>query len=204
MYDNYIRIPPSRIKKFIKAYSNFKFGSTSCQYVASIVCLMAHEIIEIIVEKTLEHNVYTSDLFYLSLAMKDPILLNSILTSALFTKPDNIFLGKMFVNYIHMIRKDVIQEFIVHPSDIQIRLSKQLKMVISAMIHEHLLKLLDLINHYMVFSSKKVVNQNIILTIYSLWMKTMNTPDEIISVFHKVIELKIDDLNAKNSRKNNY
>ncbi len=192
---NGIFIPSHRVKNLLNKFSEYKFRIKVYDYISSILCLMAHEIIEISLERAIEKNTYIIDLDCLYSSINDKDLLDTLLTSCLFINNDSTEESKKwFIGFISDIKKNVIneQEIVLGPSTKQIKLAQQVKEEISSMIYFHTLQLIRLFDQYMKFSSEKTIGFHVVLIIYSLWLTTSNVCLNNINQLFKILQQKID------------
>lgn len=212
MYDNYIHIPLSRVKYIIKTSSTKKFNKNAIKYISAVICLMSHEFIEIILNYTLFNNKYIITIQHLYNSIIDPKLIKSSLTINLFINlpvikyiidnqkldinPENVSNEKLFINYINRIKLDVLQE---HQNIIgtkitpqkQIQLSKNIKSVITMIIFQHIIKLLEHVDLIYPHISCKIINIKTINIVYILWLKNADVDNIKIKEFCDIINKKI-------------
>lgn len=212
--NNKIHISVHRIQKILKFHINKKIRHDVYIYIASVVHIMSHELLEIAIERALEINKYQVSLNYLFDALyyysdvnlsKDDTLTLCLLRhsnhndyshmhSVMNNRSSNSDLS--FKNYITLIKKDIINnqlKTIGKTHKEKITISKEIKEIISQIVVRHIIKLCGLIEHYIKFSSEKTIKHATILMIYSIWMKSLNVSDHTISEFNSAVQLKVDN-----------
>ncbi len=214
--NNKIHISVHRIQKILKFHIHKKIRHDVYIYIASIVHIMSHELLEIAIERALEINKYQITLDYLFDALyqntyqKDDTLTLCLLChsnhddyfdihSDLFEhSPNTAFRvdhDLSLKNYITLIKKDITAnqlKIIGKTHKEKITICKEIKEIISMIVVRHIIKLCGLIEQYIKFNPEKTIKHTSILSIYSIWMKSLNISDHTISEFHLAVQSKVD------------
>jgi len=196
-YDGYSRIPSVRIKKMLKLHNDKKFQNKALKYIASTICLMLHEIIELSIRAALKENTYIVNVRHLFdetlseefsirfLFINLPFFQSMYAINKIETQKVNFFMG-----YIEKIRTDVLKTLGITRK--KIKLKKIFKESLIIILLQHITYLSKLIESCYPFLEIKIIKIESIQMIYNMWM-TFNEVSQIEMIsFHHVIKIKMN------------
>ena len=152
-------------------------------------------------EQTLFDNKYIITIEHLRDAILDTQIINSILTSHFFInlpvvkdvlsdqyiKGKETIQGRIFINYVNKIKCGIIKEQQLLNSPKQLQLSKSIKSVITVILIQHLIQLLEHIDIIYPYIKYTIINTDTLAIVYNLWLKSMNIDLEHIKKFNHFI-----------------